>query len=119
MSRNLVRRGATLLVGAALLGGVLALGGGTASADEIDTPEEVAGSVVGFVPDTISGLVIWAGFETGSIDKGDIFPGCAPVDCPPAPPTGTQLLLAYLQGHGNGPFPAVPWAPAIPWAPSM
>ncbi|SDE10084.1 hypothetical protein SAMN05444580_11051 [Rhodococcus tukisamuensis] len=34
MSRNLARRGASVLVAAALLGGGLALGGGTASAEE-------------------------------------------------------------------------------------
>ncbi|MGW0042140.1 hypothetical protein [Rhodococcus sp. NPDC003348] len=36
MSRNLARRGASVLVAAALLGGGLALGGGTASAEEYD-----------------------------------------------------------------------------------
>jgi hypothetical protein len=36
MSRNLARRGASVLVAAAVLGGGLALGGGTASAQETD-----------------------------------------------------------------------------------
>ena len=45
MSRNLARRGASVLVAAAVLGGGLALGGGTASAAEPDPYPVFSGPV--------------------------------------------------------------------------
>ncbi|WP_027502718.1 hypothetical protein [Rhodococcus sp. UNC363MFTsu5.1] len=53
MSRNLARRGASVLVASALLGGGLALGGGTASAEE--------------APGGVNDLV------NGSVDFGNAF----------------------------------------------
>lgn len=119
MSRNLVRRGATLVVGAAVLGGVLALSVSPAAAStaggSMDDPSGFVGSAVGFVPDLISGAILLAGTQSGSIDQMDTFQGCSsnlPSNCPEPWPTSTQILLAYLQGNGVwGPFPALPWAP--------
>jgi hypothetical protein len=119
MSSNLVRRGATLVVGAALLGGVLAVSASPAAAStaggSTDVPSGFVGSAVGFVPDLVSGVILLAGTQSGSIDQMDIFQGCSsnlPSTCPEPWPTTTQVLLAYLQGNGVwGPFPALPWAP--------
>ncbi len=127
MSRTLARRGASILTAMALLGGGLALGAGTASAAEatgagsgdtasLGVVEQVWGSV-GMVPEWGSFLVLLVGTSTGSIDDSNVVLGCAAIEnngCPDPMPTSTQQLLAILAGHGNGPYPALPWAPAIP-----
>lgn len=108
MSRNLARRGASVLVAAALLGGGLALGGGSASA------QEASGGAIGSVQGTAAGSadlfgspadwlawpVLAAGVASGSIDEGDLWQGCAPRQdgCPLPPPTTSEQLTAWVLG---------------------
>ncbi|CRK53800.1 exported hypothetical protein [Rhodococcus sp. RD6.2] len=72
MSRNLARRGASVLVAAAVLGGGLALGGGTASAAEPYPDSD--NWIVDFI---LTPLVAQLGSAEGPIQSGSAAVGSA------------------------------------------
>lgn len=83
MSRNLARRGASVLVAAALLGGGLALGGGTASAEE--TGPASGGSLSELTGAILAPLAQYRGsVETGSaaVGSSDPCPGFSAGEAP-------------------------------------
>ncbi|WP_027502721.1 hypothetical protein [Rhodococcus sp. UNC363MFTsu5.1] len=101
MSRNLARRGASVLVAGVLLGGGLALGGGTASAVEIPPGSNGSAELLGSPVDWAAAAVLAAGAVGGSVDPGDLtFYGCSLQQGKPCNiPSPSEILLALLQGR--------------------
>ncbi|MGW0174123.1 hypothetical protein ACWDUM_09760 [Rhodococcus sp. NPDC003322] len=87
MSRDLARRGASVLVAAAVLGGGLALGGGTASAQETEPGGSFVEVVVGAIvyPLTNAGIIYPGSLETNSAAVGSSGEPCHGVSDNPEP----------------------------------